>query len=53
APSIDEALMAGLTEGLPGCAGGALGLDRALMIDEGVDDIHQVIAFTPSLNHDA
>ena len=46
-PAIDEQFMRALESGLPACAGVALGLDRVLMIDEGLDDIRQVQSFTP------
>lgn len=51
-PMIDDALIASLEEGLPPCAGVALGVDRALMVAEGIDDINQVVTFTPELHHD-
>lgn len=45
APPIDEALLAALAEGLPACAGVALGVDRLLMAMAGVDRIADVLAF--------
>jgi lysyl-tRNA synthetase class 2 len=44
-PAIDETFLQALESGLPECAGVALGLDRVLMIDEGLDDIRQVQSF--------
>lgn len=44
---IDRNLIAALRVGMPSCAGVALGLDRLLMIDEGLDDIRDVTTFTP------
>ena len=45
-PAIDEALLDALASGLPPCAGVALGLDRVLMVDQGLDDIRDVVTFT-------
>lgn len=42
---IDHLLLAGLTHGLPPCAGVALGVDRLIMLALGVEHIEQVIAF--------
>jgi len=44
---IDEAFMTAVSGGMPAAAGVALGLDRLLMLLAGVDDIAQVVAFTP------
>jgi lysyl-tRNA synthetase class 2 len=44
-PPIDEALLAALSEGLPACAGVALGIERLLMAMLGATDIAEVIAF--------
>jgi lysyl-tRNA synthetase class 2 len=46
-PAVDEMFLQALASGLPACAGVALGLDRVLMIDEGLDDIRQVQSFAP------
>lgn len=43
--TIDRAFLAALQEGMPACAGVALGLDRLAMIQQGVDDIAKVRAF--------
>lgn len=51
-PGIDDELIAALRCGLPPCAGVALGFDRLLMIETGLDDIHKVITFTPGTSHD-
>lgn len=48
---IDDALLDALRSGMPGCAGVALGLDRLLMIDEGLDTIADVVTFTPADSH--
>ena len=48
APDVDDALIAALRAGLPACAGVALGLDRVLMIDEGLPDIRQATTFVPA-----
>lgn len=45
APPIDEALLAALAQGLPACAGVALGVDRLLMAMAGMDRIADVLAF--------
>lgn len=44
-PTHDERLLAALTDGLPACAGIALGVDRLLMAMQGTEDIADVIAF--------
>ncbi|WP_147652369.1 EF-P lysine aminoacylase EpmA [Vulcaniibacterium gelatinicum] len=44
-PPLDEALLAALAHGLPGCAGVALGVDRLLMAMLGTDRIADVLAF--------
>jgi lysyl-tRNA synthetase class 2 len=45
-PPIDERFLAALAEGLPDCAGVAVGLDRVLMIATGATSIAEVLAFT-------
>ncbi|MBT8100520.1 MAG: EF-P lysine aminoacylase GenX [Gammaproteobacteria bacterium] len=45
--AIDPGLIDALRAGLPECAGVALGLDRLLMIAEGLNDITEVMTFTP------
>lgn len=42
---MDQRLVAALQEGMPSCAGVALGLDRLLMLMVGTDSIRDVIAF--------
>lgn len=42
---IDEALLAALANGIPDCAGVALGIERLLMCLAGTDDIRDVLAF--------
>ncbi|MEZ4369137.1 MAG: amino acid--tRNA ligase-related protein [Kofleriaceae bacterium] len=42
---LDERLLAALAEGLPPCAGIALGLDRLVMLAAGLGDIREVQAF--------
>jgi lysyl-tRNA synthetase class 2 len=44
-PPIDEALIAALEQGLPDCAGVALGVDRLLMALTDARDIAEVLAF--------
>jgi len=43
---VDEKLLAAINEGLPPCAGVALGVDRLLMKFTGSEAIQQVLAFT-------
>ena len=43
---IDYRLLAALENGLPECAGVAIGLDRLLMVLLALDSIDQVISFT-------
>lgn len=45
AVAVDHHLLAALAEGLPDCAGVALGVDRLLMCLSGCDHIRQVLAF--------
>lgn len=42
---VDEAFLTALEQGLPDCAGVALGLDRLLMLKIGTRDIADVLAF--------
>lgn len=44
-PPIDERLLNALGDGLPACAGVALGIERLLMQLAGTDDIRRVLAF--------
>lgn len=44
---LDERLLAALAQGLPECAGVALGFDRLVMLATGQSDIRAVQAFTP------
>ena len=46
-PDTDAALIDALRHGLPPCAGVALGLDRVLMIEQGLPDIGQTLTFDP------
>lgn len=43
---VDAALLSALESGLPPCSGVAMGLDRLLMCDLGVDDIDAVLNFS-------
>lgn len=43
---IDHHLIAALKQGLPECAGVALGIDRLLMLALGVEEIQNVLAFS-------
>jgi elongation factor P--(R)-beta-lysine ligase len=43
---VDDALLAALESGMPACAGVALGLDRVLMCQLGVEDIDRVQPFS-------
>jgi lysyl-tRNA synthetase class 2 len=42
---MDQRLLEALTNGLPACAGVALGIDRLLMVLEGCRDIREVVCF--------
>ncbi len=42
---LDEAYCAALEAGLPACSGVALGLDRVFMLQQGLTDIRQTMAF--------
>ncbi|WP_372809703.1 EF-P lysine aminoacylase EpmA [Litorivivens sp.] len=44
-PPVDRYLLAAMAQGLPDCCGVALGFDRLLMLQLGVDRLSEVIAF--------
>lgn len=44
-PAVDERFLAALAEGLPPCAGAALGFDRLALLALGADDLAAVQAF--------
>ena len=43
---LDEKLLAAMAVGIPDCSGVALGLDRLLMLREGLEDIGQTLSFS-------
>jgi len=49
---LDRQLLAALAAGMPACAGVALGLDRLLMIDQGLNDVKMTVTFTPGVLDD-
>jgi lysyl-tRNA synthetase class 2 len=44
-PPMDQRLLAALADGLPDCAGVAIGFDRVVMLAAGCDTIDEVISF--------
>lgn len=42
---LDDGFLAALESGLPACAGVAVGFDRLMMLNAGVDDIRSVLTF--------
>lgn len=42
---VDQALLAALDNGLPACAGVAMGFERLQMLHDGLDDIRDVVTF--------
>ena len=49
AMATDPGLLAALAEGLPACAGVALGFDRLVMLMLGEDDLGKAVAFGDDL----
>ncbi len=45
-PPVDEALLAALSHGLPACSGVALGVDRLLMLWQGIENIDETLSFS-------
>lgn len=45
---IDDKFLAALAQGLPNCAGVAMGLDRLLMLITGIENIDEVLSFSVS-----
>ena len=45
-PEADERLLAALENGLPNCAGVAMGVDRLIMLALGYTDIARVMSFS-------
>jgi len=44
--TVDRQLLAAMEAGLPNCCGVAVGLDRLLMLRQGLDDIDDVMSFS-------